>query len=611
VDVFGSGVDIRSKGGFVVGAGSTIGGKSYDIDKNLPIVAAPTWMVEKCGIAKSVTSKKTEVFIHPALATEEAILYLDSAPRAIEGQGGDETAFKVACGVRGKGVDAEECLQLMLNNWNDYCSPPWDDNELAVKVANAYAHAQNAQGSEAITADLTPIVMDVGKKPATLKKSEEVDPELLAMLEELNKEYAVITHTNPCILQEHIDRSGDERVEFLSERAFNLAVRNRTLYGKEVARTWLSWSGRRQYKGVAFQPDDSLPPDYLNLWRGFAVKPAATASHPMVERWKEHALNNICNGDETLYTWLVAWFANLVQRPWDKQSQPVALVFKGGKGVGKNALVERVSHLFERGQAITTSDGRYLTGNFNGHLEKCMMLVLDEAFWSGDKRAEGRIKDLITGENHTIERKGLEMYTCPNYTRLCIIGNEDWLAPASADERRFAVFNVGEGRKQDTKYFEELRKGLDDEGGNAFLLRFLLDVDVSQVNLKVPPVTEGLDEQKLESLTPVQAWWHECLSEGRIVGAGTSLEWGDEVPTVVLSAAVSSYYRMQGVRNRVPTLRNIMKELKRMGADPVEKRLGRSRADTLGCSYARVFEGLSECRHAFSEWLKVPFSWTE
>jgi hypothetical protein len=92
------------------------------------------------------------------------------------------------------------------------------------------------------------------------------------------------------------------------------------------------------------------------------------------------------------------------------------------------------------------------------------MFALDEAFWSGDKQAEGVLKDLITGRDHVIEHKGKEPYSVANKTRVVIIGNEDWLIPASHDERRFAFFDVGDGRKQDRAFFQSMREGMEAGG---------------------------------------------------------------------------------------------------------------------------------------------------
>ena len=51
--------------------------------------------------------------------------------------------------------------------------------------------------------------------------------------------------------------------------------------------------------------------------------------------------------------------------------------------------------------------------------------MADEAFWAGDKQAEGKLKDLITGAHHFIEFKGKEPVLVENHTRLLVIGNQD------------------------------------------------------------------------------------------------------------------------------------------------------------------------------------------
>src|SRR5262249_45615909 len=131
---------------------------------------------------------------------------------------------------------------------------------------------------------------------------------------------------------------------------------------------------------------------------------------------------------------------------------------KGAKGTGKNSLVEQGIGRILGPHFMATADRRFLVGNFNGHLENLLGLALDEAFWSGDKQAEGILKSLITSNVHTIEHKGKEAYSVANLVRIFILGNESWVVPASHDERRYAVFDVGDRNKQDTKFFTQMRE---------------------------------------------------------------------------------------------------------------------------------------------------------
>ena len=170
-------------------------------------------------------------------------------------------------------------------------------------------------------------------------------------------------------------------------------------------------------------------------------------------------------------------------------------------------------------------------------------------FWAGDHAAEGKLKDLITGEHHFIEYKGKEPIWVRNYVRLFVTGNPDWLVPAGFEERRFAALDMGEARMQDTKYFAAIDAEMDN-GGREALLEHLLRFDLSTVNLREIPKTAALLEQKMSSLSPEQGWWLDTLVRGE-------LPWGvDEpdqcraasnprrgTPVAPLAAPIKPFYR--------------------------------------------------------------------
>ena len=52
VDVLGRGIDIRSKGGYIVAPGSKIDGGEYKILHDIAIAKCPDWVVERCGLPK-------------------------------------------------------------------------------------------------------------------------------------------------------------------------------------------------------------------------------------------------------------------------------------------------------------------------------------------------------------------------------------------------------------------------------------------------------------------------------------------------------------------------------------------------------------------------------
>jgi hypothetical protein len=78
----------------------------------------------------------------------EATRWLREKARvAIETQGGDHTTYATAAMMKGYGISQDMALDLMLENWNERCQPPWPIEELEVKVENAYAYNTSPPGN--------------------------------------------------------------------------------------------------------------------------------------------------------------------------------------------------------------------------------------------------------------------------------------------------------------------------------------------------------------------------------------------------------------------------------------------------------------------------------
>lgn len=599
VDVLGSGLDIRSRGGYILGPGSVIDGKAYQqINGHGTMVPCPAWLVDRLGADRRDRTGAREplVGVDPVRARDRAVAWLETAPVAIQGEGGDITTFKVAARLKDLGCDENTALGLMAF-WNEGCVPPWTVDELRDKVAHAFKYGAEAPGSAAPEAVFPP------------PDPPEDKPAKGHPFAEINKEYAFVK-AGAFILQETTDEEGGFVTERLPIADFHAWFANRPWAraqekARPISQHWMEWPGRRQYDGVVFMPEKDMGPRWYNLWRGFTVDPAPKANHPSLDAFLEHALKNVCNGDAKLFQWLLGYFAHMIQKPWEKPL--VALVFKGKKGTGKNALVERVGSLLGPHFLVADND-RYLLGNFNSHLEANLFFVLDEAAWAGDKKAEGRLKGLITGQRHLIEHKNKEPRSRKNLSRIAIIGNEDWLVPASQDERRFAVFHIGEGRIQDREFFHNMRVGME-QGGYAHLLRYLLDFDLSTVDVNDAPNTQALLAQKHASLDIVQQWWLDCLHSGQIAGGDWAGEWPDAVTTNRLREALARWARSRNIRSRLPEEIGFGRLLKQM-APSFKKKKTRvdNPADT---SYAYLYPGLDRLRAEWEGYIGGKMDWDE
>jgi len=153
----GSGLDIRGFHGYVVAPGSTIDGNAYEILHDREIGWAPTPLLP---FLKEPGSRRSALGSGIAEDSEEALLQgrgylLDEAPIAIEGQGGDDTTYKVCCKLtRDFGLTPDGALELLLEHWNPRCEPPWLDEDLQAKIEHAAQYGQNQIGSGTLEAQL-------------------------------------------------------------------------------------------------------------------------------------------------------------------------------------------------------------------------------------------------------------------------------------------------------------------------------------------------------------------------------------------------------------------------------------------------------------------------
>lgn len=553
-DVLGPGVDVRSKGGFIVGAGSVVVPGTYG-GEGETIAPAPQWLIDRCGRAPERTEPAPPPEnIDQDRAVERARHYLvHECPTALPGTRND-AGYRAAAKVKDMGVTKDTCIDLMLEFWN--CEPMLDTEEVEHVVDSAYEYSQQGIGSASPEAQFEPVPAD--------ENDEGCHP-----FDEVNKEFAfAVAGGGHHILWETTDECGNFRLEHLHEGTFHKRLNAWTMATgdnkhKPVTELWMKSDRRRSYDGLCFRPGEQAPPGWYNLWRGFAVDPLPPGEEPdarskrSVDMWLEHLRENVCQKNADLYRWLVGYFAHLVQKPGEKPL--VALVFRGAKGVGKSAPTERVGALLGN-HFLVASNRRYLTGNFNGHMENVLLFCLEEAFWSGDKAAEGQLKDLITGGKFNIEHKGKEPYKVDNRLRCVIIGNEDWIVPASHDERRYAVLDVTDGRKQDRQFFIEMREGME-AGGYRYLLRYLLDFDLTGIDVNDAPNTQALADQKVESLDPFHEWWLACLEAGRIIGLDFGDDWPEQIDKERFRAAIGRHVKERNIRSRTPESRAIGRQL--------------------------------------------------
>lgn len=430
------------------------------------------------------------------------------------------------------------------------------------------------------------------------------------LIDELNGSYALVNVVGKERVLEEVTEPTTGHVRYalktVADLRSKLANRRVVVGGREknAADVWLAHRKRRDLKGIVFAPyRPGRPveyPLYYNSFRGWPIEPREGDC----SRYLGHLKDIICKGNEQHYQWLLGVMAHAIQEPAVKLG--ISVVLRGKQGTGKGKALEWFGKLFGQ-HFIQLTQSQQLLGRFNAHLEEKLLIFADEAFWAGDKEAEGHLKALVTERESVVERKGVDAVRTNNYARLFIASNHDWVVPAGTEERRFAVFDVSDARMQDHAYFA----AIDDEmvnGGLQALMHYLLHFDYSQINIRAIPTTTALLEQKEASLGPIVRWWKDGLWRGSLGASDTRWPEGELIPVGQLHEMCLEETKKLGERRMMP-MNVFAKRLRDFFPDPKVVRPSNKGTGDRKRSY--LIPPLDECRQRYDALMGVRSDWPD
>ena len=546
----GLGLDVRCEGGYVVAPPSVIDGNQYRVVNDGPLADAPQWIVDLA------IEKKPQI----------------TGEKVVKG-GRNNHIFKQAIVCNLQKMPYGDAAKVVAKE-NSMFDIPLDDREVQLTLDSAYRGQPGA----------TPLE-----------------------IEELNKNHAVVMVGGKCrVLKEATCPVFNwPDIELSAPKDFKEFYSNRyTLVDgkhKRLGDTWFSHRNRRQYEGLIFNPGGT-PKGYYNLWRGFAVEPVAGGCG----LYLKHVEENIANGDKEVYDYIIGWMAHTVQHP--DQLVGTAIVMRGAMGVGKGVFANGFGSLFGR-HYLPMNQSSQLTGKFNAHMKDVVVLLADEAFWAGDKAAEGVLKGLITEPFLTIEGKGDNAFKMKNHLHMMFATNNDWCVPAGPNERRFFVVDVSDKHQQDHAYFNAIEHELKN-GGREALLHYLMNYDLGSLDLRKFPKTSALLETKLMSLTPAQKFWYHVLETGNLLPNAES-GWQDGVvESHWLYDKYQEFVQDMGVKHKASDTElgmQLKKMVKPNGYTKGKVTIKNGRDSVRKNCY--TFQSLSECRLDFEKFISAAIEW--
>lgn len=258
--------------------------------------------------------------------------------------------------------------------------------------------------------------------------------------------------------------------------SFDLLYRNEWFPGDNgrpiyPARCFLSRPPRdaQVYRGgLVFRPDGTVAPDEYNTFRGFRVEPDESGSYDLLKKLLSEVW---AHGDDELYRWVLEWFYDILAHPGRKCGTSIAI--RGEYGDGKSIVTEKcMSKILgetQGGMLLRVADQNAVLGDFNEAMLGRLLVVLEEAAFSGDKKSFDRLKELVTGSTVSINQKNKARFTIENHARMLVASNHDHFMHVKPNDRRYTVLESTGAWRGNKRHFAALLDQWNRGGAERFL----------------------------------------------------------------------------------------------------------------------------------------------
>ena len=152
----------------------------------------------------------------------------------------------------------------------------------------------------------------------------------------------------------------------------------------------------------------------------------------------DHMRDNLCNGNVSYFEYLIRWLAHMVQKPSERPMTGIAII--GDQGNGKGIFIDFIARMLGGRRNANTTTSAKDTKSFNTAVGNKLLVVFDEATFSGDHEQSDFMKKLVTEPYVRIEPKGIDAYEVANYARCFITSNNmESAVPVDIGGRRWLI----------------------------------------------------------------------------------------------------------------------------------------------------------------------------
>ena len=286
----------------------------------------------------------------------------------------------------------------------------------------------------------------------------------------------------------------------------NLLINDESFVSK-----WLKDPNNRTYDKIDFLPTQEAPPNVYNTFKGFegsrAINDEVNINDSLIMK---HIRENIANNNPEVFTYIINYLANLLQHPHKKAN--TALIIKSVQGAGKDTIFNWFGNsILGKDYYFNDDSAELLFGRFNSCIENKILCILNEASGKDTFTINEKIKNAITRNVNTIEKKGKTPYENTNNIGYIFLTNNDNPIKVPHDDRRFTGFECNSAYANNKEYFTNLYNEINSGKYDKAFYDYFLSIDLSEFDfINKRPITNFYNNMK-ELNIPILARFFEKI----------------------------------------------------------------------------------------------------
>ena len=279
-----------------------------------------------------------------------------------------------------------------------------------------------------------------------------------------------------------IDRH--DKLHLRSKKDFTDAHENVT-YEKNIdnklirvsfVKDWLKDQSMRTYDKIDFLPKQFIPGGVFNTFTNFEVETKEIINSDIQDSLIIKHLKHLCNNVDNVYDYVLKFLSRKVKNPRIKTN--TALIFKSSEGVGKDMFFNWFGNkIIGSDFYFNTPKPDLLFGRFTSSLENKLFIIVNETSGKDTYTIQGNIKDAITADTNSIERKGIDPYKQTNHIAYIFLTNNDNPIKIEPGDRRFCGIECNNDICNNGTYFKALKTEMDSGKYDKAFYNFLLSID--------------------------------------------------------------------------------------------------------------------------------------